>query len=89
MNAQIQTVCDKMASVAGFISSDIDWTDSAHLSMEWTKEQEDEFRIWLSNELKTNKPLRLVMMNIPSNTSKKYLDKAANEFTWQFGFKTK
>ena len=53
---------------------------------QWTQKQEDNFKEWLTNYLKTNKEAREELMQSPR--LKGYI-KIANEFLFQYGWKTK
>lgn len=83
MDEQIQRVCNKMAEIAGLKVDS--WTDGSHLSMIWTKEQQDSFTEWLYDELMSNRGLRHAMMNSRICT-KQLMRKASEEFVAFHGF---
>jgi hypothetical protein len=55
---------------------------------EWNKEQEQEFVYWLAEYFKENKKVFQILTKGLTNNKKNRL-KASNEFTWNYGWKTK
>jgi hypothetical protein len=56
---------------------------------EWTEAQQDKFKSWLIKLLKTNGDARRQLMAHPSLHSDKDLEKFANMFIFNYGWKTK
>ena len=55
----------------------------------WTAEQEQEFRAWLINYLKTTPAARRELMRFPSLQGKRDLERFADLFLLNYGWKTK
>ena len=54
---------------------------------EWTSEQEQEFIQWMTNYLLENRAARQELLEF-AYKDKKTCNKAAKEFTWNYGWKT-
>lgn len=51
----------------------------------WADEQQNEFKAWMINYLKTNKEARYELMAFP-NTDKKRIEKLVDEFIFNYGW---
>lgn len=84
----IQIVLHKMCEIAGIDFDTVNWQDSSHHKLEWTKEQESEFIKWFANELNTSKLLRESICKYPSLVKGKYRSqKFSSGFTMNYGFR--
>jgi len=54
---------------------------------DWSEEEQRGFEEWLVNYLKSNIEARRELLNIPSRTSIKSLQKAASMFIFNYGWK--
>lgn len=61
-----------------------DW----YLQYSWDPETENQFKEWLFLELKSDKDLRILLGGVDYKKDA-YLKKIANQFTWNYGWKTK
>ena len=57
------------------------------LTKSWTKEQEQQFKKWLVNKLLTNKDYRHVLSRAKTKMGKKYYEKLADYFCFNFGWR--
>jgi hypothetical protein len=85
MNKELKTILDEMCSRVG--AKDINFEESEwYLKHTWTKEEQEDFRNWLSDFLYNNSKARKVF-SIPK--SKKYCNKASGMFILSYGWRTK
>ena len=86
MTMVLKAMCD--AVDVNFDSIDF-WNqdESYFMKHSWSEEQETNFSKWLAGNLMVNKELREEMMRVPSK-NKKLCEKCANEFIWNYGWKT-
>jgi len=69
---------------------EIDFTKELwFMKYEWSKEEEQSFINWLADYLYKNKEARQVIVFSSYNKTKKYMKKVAEEFTFNYGWKTK
>lgn len=62
--------------------------DQWYLTHEWTEQEQESFKQWLMQFLKSNKLYRQEMMQYP-RADLKSLEKIASEFIFQYGWKVK
>ena len=87
MNESLQTILTKMCEVVGTDPTVIDFKEKDwFLKHTWTEEQEENFKKWFVNFLKTNSKARQQLLEHP-NATKKILEKAATEFVFNYGWK--
>jgi hypothetical protein len=87
MNPYLSLILERMCQFANVRFKDIDFkSPDWFLKYEWTKNQEAEFKIWLIDFLRDNKQARISIMKTPKH-SKKILEKVANEFIFNYGWK--
>lgn len=53
----------------------------------WTDAQQEEFKVWMIDYLQTNKEARHELLDTPT-TDKKRIEKAVNEFIFNYGWRT-
>ena len=54
----------------------------------WTEEEQEIFKEWLIQELKNNRGLRFEISRYPHLTSKSIIERLANDFIFNYGWKT-
>lgn len=87
MNKYLKIILLKQCEIVGADYNKIDFKkENWYWDYQWTKEQEQEFKLWLIDYIKNNKEARNELMSIPS-VNKKFLEKFANEFIMNYGWK--
>ena len=54
----------------------------------WTKEEQEQFSLWLKQYLKNNKEAREELMKVPT-ANKRHIDKFVNMFVFNYGWMLK
>ena len=84
----LQVVLRKMCEIVNADPDSIDFSNDKWFYLhQWTVEQEQEFIKWLSDYLYETKGARQEFLTHPYK-NKKNCEKAAREFTWNYGWKT-
>lgn len=79
MNKHLEYILKKQCEYVGITINDIDITkDGWYNEYEWTEEQENDYKKWLKNELKTNHELRKELTKLPYRAPEVRLDAAVN-----------
>jgi len=82
----LQEVLKEMCNRVGADYDSIDFSNGTwYNSYEWTLQEEKQFEKWLANYLYKSAKARKEIMN-HSIKKKSYLEKAAREFTFQYGW---
>lgn len=90
MNESQVYVFTKMCEMVNVNYDDIDFSkDGWYSEYEWTKEQEQEFRDWLENEIRTNNKVRKELTTLPYRPTKKRVKDVVSWFNMMWGWKTK
>lgn len=85
----LQLALHKMCEYANIDYETVKWADGTHLLMEWTDEQEESFRQWMINELRTSRLFREAIAKHPNLAKGKFhATKLTNEFIFNYGFRT-
>jgi len=88
MNKYIKTILLKQCKVVGVDYAKINFKkNNWYWDYTWNKAEEKEFKCWLIDYIKSDKEARNHLMSIPS-TNSRFLDKFANEFIMNYGWKT-
>ena len=84
---QLNIILDKMCTYVGLNREDVNWKDNYFLKHSWTEEQEEDFRQWLIEELRS-KYMMFALTGYSSQVfkSKKMRTKVANEFVNWYGW---
>jgi hypothetical protein len=86
-NEGLQKVMRKMFS---YVDADINETDfhetGWYSKYSWTEEEQEECIDWMINELNTSKVFREDILKKPTWKNKRNYEKAAHEFTFQYGW---
>uniref|UniRef100_A0A6M3JHG0 Uncharacterized protein n=1 Tax=viral metagenome TaxID=1070528 RepID=A0A6M3JHG0_9ZZZZ len=87
MNKHLKIILTKMCKDVGADYTKINFKKKNwYWDYEWTTNKEQKFKLWLINYIKNNKEARNYLMSI-SSTNKKFLEKFANEFIMNYGWK--
>ena len=82
------TALKQMGSVIGVNEIDLD-EDSWYLKHTWTSEQENGFKLWLVDKLKTDKTFLKSLAKYPNLIkTNEQREKLANEFIMNYGWKS-
>ena len=85
----IEEIKRKMCELAGYDYEDVLWSDGSHLKLKWAEEQENEFKVWFVQKCTTDSKFRREISKYDALVkSKKYAQKMADEFVFQYGFRT-
>jgi len=89
MKKHLKIILKKMCKKISVEFEDIDFKKpNWYWDFSWTKEKQDEFKVLLINYLKENKEARKELMVFPSK-NKKQLERLANEFLIDWGWREK
>jgi len=89
MNKYIKTILSKQCKMVGVDYNKIDFKkENWYWDYQWNRNQEQEFKLWLTDYMKKNKEARNKLMNIPS-INKIFLEKFADQFILNYSWRTK
>jgi hypothetical protein len=89
MNKSIEIILKEMCKRVGADYNTIDFQKERwYIKHSWTEKDRTSFHKWLSNLVFTNKDVRNEIMERPYK-NKKYADKVANEFIFNYGWQVK
>lgn len=88
MTKHLQIVLDKMGEIINVNMDTIDCAEQEwYYKHSWTDAQQEEFKAWMTEYLQTNKEARHELLDNPT-TDKKRIEKAVNEFIFNYGWRT-
>jgi len=83
----LQQILRQMCYVIGVDPETIDFGQHDwYMQHTWTQEQEQEFKIWLTDYIYNNNEARKEILEFPRK-DKKHCEKAASEFLFNYGWK--
>jgi len=89
MNKHIKIILLKQCKIVGADYNKIDFKkENWYWDYQWNRNQEQEFKLWLTDYMKKNKEARNKLMNIPS-INKIFLEKFADQFILNYSWRTK
>lgn len=87
MSNHLKAILTKMCEWVGADYNTIDFSEQEwYYKYLWTDEQQNEFKAWMINYLKTTKEARYELLDNPI-TDKKRIEKAVNEFIFNYGWR--
>lgn len=87
MKQHLKAILTKMCEWVNADYNTIDFSEQEwYYKYAWTDEQQNEFKGWMINYLRKNKEARYELLAF-STTDKKRLEKAVNEFIFNYGWK--
>ena len=89
MNKYLKTILLKQCKIVKADYTKIDFKkENWYWDYQWNRNQEQEFKLWLTDYMKKNKEARNKLMNIPS-INKIFLEKFADQFILNYSWRTK